>query len=452
MLSHVRNREQIHGYGYQKVQGFADYIRHHVPEVQWLWIDTCCINQDSDRELTEAINSMFRWYRDAEVCFAYLEDVPTTEDVEQFERSVWFTRGWTLQELLAPGLVVFLSKDWRVVGHKGSRGRSELSINIGAALETRISAICRIPEYILHDYSASETLTIEEKLRWIEHRETTREEDMSYCLLGILGVSMGIRYGDGQQRTKERLLRKAYSQSKILPGIGYADQEKSFAKRDDGHDEVFTPRQRLDLERVPDDIDQIKRPIQHMARLPISQDRGDSLAQLNATIASTSMQLSLLLQHQQKAQLQQLSTASSICTKYEVGSRRAYPPRDNVLRTDVSHKRQNDGKSQRTVRRNATRFREQGWRLVAGWSILSSRMYEVSLMHAASGWDICFRTYNEVSMNSDIVRSCRTGNLVEMRALVAAGKASLLDCCNNGTTLLYVSRLWVYVLDSTNRH
>jgi hypothetical protein len=114
MWEDVQERQRTDTAGYREVQGFVAYMRTHLPLVKWLWVDTCCIKQQSDRELSAAINSMFQWYRDAEVCLAYLEDVPTVSDMGTFAQSVWFRRGWTLQELLAPGVVIFLSRDWGI--------------------------------------------------------------------------------------------------------------------------------------------------------------------------------------------------------------------------------------------------------------------------------------------------------------------------------------------------
>lgn len=84
--------------GHRKVKGFAEYVRKNVEGIEWIWIDTCCINQDSSHELSEAINSMFKWYLHAQVCLAYLADVPSTSDTKSFERSAWFTRGWYVIE------------------------------------------------------------------------------------------------------------------------------------------------------------------------------------------------------------------------------------------------------------------------------------------------------------------------------------------------------------------
>nr|POE72713.1 vegetative incompatibility protein het-e-1 [Quercus suber] len=217
MWEDVQERKNVDKAGYQKVQGFVKYMKSQIPLVKWLWIDTCCIKQHADRELSEAINSMFRWYRNAEVCLAYLGDVPSADDVPTFERSVWFKRGWTLQELLAPSVVIFLSKDWKVIGHKGRSGygRNGTAVETGPSLEGRIAKITKIPEAILRNYEESISLSSEEKMAWIAGRDTLRGEDLSYCLLGILDVSMNIRYGDGQERTRARLMAKVSKRRKL---------------------------------------------------------------------------------------------------------------------------------------------------------------------------------------------------------------------------------------------
>ena len=86
--------------GHRKVKGCAEYVRKNVEGIEWIWIDTCCINQDSSQEVSESINSMFKWYLQAQVCFAYMADVPETSDMGSFERSVWSTRGWYDTRLL----------------------------------------------------------------------------------------------------------------------------------------------------------------------------------------------------------------------------------------------------------------------------------------------------------------------------------------------------------------
>jgi hypothetical protein len=196
--------------GMMKVYGFVNYIKENIPSIEYVWIDTCCIDQKSNPEVSESINSMFRWYSNAQVCIAYLRDVDN--DDSSFEHSEWFSRGWTLQELLASQVVVFLSRDWKVIGHKGpnvSSSITRMSFHTGPLLNRRVADATNIPESVLQDFqSAVATLDKDDIFKWMENRQTTREEDESYCLLGLLGVNMNIRYGEGRDPTKQRLLRK----------------------------------------------------------------------------------------------------------------------------------------------------------------------------------------------------------------------------------------------------
>ncbi len=107
-------------HGFKKLKGWCQKARKE--GFEWVWIDTCCIDKSSSAELSAAINAMFAWYSRASVCYAYLSDVRSDEDPthagSSFRRSRWFTRGWTLQELIAPAEVVFLAADWTEIGTK----------------------------------------------------------------------------------------------------------------------------------------------------------------------------------------------------------------------------------------------------------------------------------------------------------------------------------------------
>ena len=206
----IRGKRNTDKDGYVKVEGFAQYVRELVCDVEWLWIDTCCVNIESSQEVTEAVNSMFRWYADAEVCLAYLADVGNAENEHEFTQSGWFSRGWTLMELLAPGTVVFLSHRWETIGHKGGGGltKSGFHFNFGPSLESTLSTITGIPKDVLYDYRRSKSLSIEERLAWMRLRKVTIEEDMFYSLLGIFDVTMPVLYGEGAQRARKRLLKE----------------------------------------------------------------------------------------------------------------------------------------------------------------------------------------------------------------------------------------------------
>ncbi|OQO10188.1 hypothetical protein B0A48_04545 [Cryoendolithus antarcticus] len=196
--------------GYKKLEGFIAHVRSQHRSIKWLWIDTCCIDKTNAVELSEAINSMYKWYRRAEVCLAYLADVRYPDKVLQnirqdldlqrlFERSEWFTRGWTLQELVAPRNVIFLAANWRVIG---SRGGSTSML----PLEDVIASITHIPWNVLHDAAELESVNAEDRLQWASNRQTTREEDKWYCLYSLLDAPIGANYGEGARRARKRLL------------------------------------------------------------------------------------------------------------------------------------------------------------------------------------------------------------------------------------------------------
>ncbi|KAL8365583.1 hypothetical protein RB595_004413 [Gaeumannomyces hyphopodioides] len=159
------------------------------------WSDTCCIDKSDSAELSEAINSMFRWYQNSDVCYAYLEDVHVTHDRDDldgaFQKSRWFTRGWTLQELIAPPFVWFYTASWTEIGSRlGLKDAIASSTNIHAAL---------FEEGRLSEFSLAQQLS------WAAGRETTRPEDRAYSLLGLLGVAMSPIYGEGAVKAFRRM-------------------------------------------------------------------------------------------------------------------------------------------------------------------------------------------------------------------------------------------------------
>jgi hypothetical protein len=163
----------------------------------YMWIDTCCIDKSSSAELQEAINSMFKWYADSSICFVYLEDVcATTEDFESaMLESRWFTRGWTLQELVAPDKIIFHSQDWNELGTR-------------ASLASLISTKTNIDKKILTNPCPSFMIpgrSVANRMSWAAFRETTRPEDLAYCLLGIFDVNMPLLYGEGEEKAFFRL-------------------------------------------------------------------------------------------------------------------------------------------------------------------------------------------------------------------------------------------------------
>ncbi|KAH7311899.1 heterokaryon incompatibility protein-domain-containing protein [Rhexocercosporidium sp. MPI-PUGE-AT-0058] len=209
--------------GWNKILGSTIQAEKH--SCDYVWIDTCCIDKTSSAELSEAINSMFRWYRKSKVCFAYLEDVSKEPgwkviEIESNYEAVtppgsplpalsflpgsrWFTRGWTLQELIAPKTVYFYDSSWNEIGEKRQ-------------LEKEISKITGIDVDVLHDHGLLYTKSIARRMSWASRRETTKTEDIAYCLMGIFDVNMPLLYGEGERafiRLQEVIMQSYYDHS-----------------------------------------------------------------------------------------------------------------------------------------------------------------------------------------------------------------------------------------------
>ncbi|KAK7462393.1 hypothetical protein VKT23_007992 [Stygiomarasmius scandens] len=194
--------------GFQKIKNACKHALKY--GFTWIWIDSCCINKESSSELSEAINSMYTYYQGAQVCYAYLGDVCSLSgsgnEIESpwsvpsgFKECKWFTRGWTLQELLAPSNVIFFDKSWTQIGTKWD-------------LHNVITAITGIPTRVLLDGDIR-NISIAKRMSWAAHRQTTREEDRAYSLMGIFGVNMPPIYGEGGERAFLRLQHEIIKQS-----------------------------------------------------------------------------------------------------------------------------------------------------------------------------------------------------------------------------------------------
>ncbi|RYN46778.1 hypothetical protein AA0118_g12387 [Alternaria tenuissima] len=204
----MRNETGKDKRGYAKLKFCAEQATKD--GLEHFWVDTCCIDKSSSAELSEAITSMFRWYKNSAQCYVYLADVTTREEkvdhetldheapdvtwVSDFQTSRWFTRGWTLQELLAPRVVLFFSRDGRLLGDKSS-------------LEQHIHDVTSISISALRGASL-DSFSVEERMSWARSRITKREEDSAYSMLGIFGVSMVPIYGEEKAAALRRLRRE----------------------------------------------------------------------------------------------------------------------------------------------------------------------------------------------------------------------------------------------------
>lgn len=182
--------------------------------LKYAWVDTCCIDKTSSAELSESINSMFQWYQDAKICYVLLSDFELGKHSlnNDLKDCRWFTRGWCLQELIAPKHVDFYDVSWTCVGTRFE-------------LRALISDITGIPQTELRSPSALSEYPIARKMSWAAGRQTTRAEDSAYCLLGIFNVNMPLLYGEGAKaflRLQEEIMRQTNDMSIFACGTGVA--------------------------------------------------------------------------------------------------------------------------------------------------------------------------------------------------------------------------------------
>ncbi|KAN0099006.1 Heterokaryon incompatibility protein (HET) domain containing protein [Hyaloscypha variabilis] len=172
--------------GYQKILKTCE--RAEARGLFYAWVDTCCIDKSSSAELSESINSMFRWYSLSTLCFAWLEDwkPQAGSGLESMGRSRWFTRGWTLQELIAPKRVEFLDHDWTFRGDR-------------ATLAGTICEVTRIDSGVINGSRSLSEISVGRRMSWAASRETTRVEDRAYSLMGLFEINMPLLYGEGQK-------------------------------------------------------------------------------------------------------------------------------------------------------------------------------------------------------------------------------------------------------------
>ncbi|KAL5082864.1 hypothetical protein Trisim1_002747 [Trichoderma cf. simile WF8] len=235
ILSHTWEAEEItfqditQGHSYRESKkGWSKVIKCCQQAIEdnfeFVWIDTCCIDKSSSAELQEAINSMFKWYEMSLECYVYISDwtYPSVnagpqeiqKALRKYARSRWFTRGWTLQELLAPQSVRFFDSTWLEFGDKISL-REQIATATGISQKVLVDSV-------IDARRAMDFISIAQRMSWASNRTTTREEDIAYCLLGIFDVNMPLLYGEGHkafQRLQEEIIKKSDDQSILAWGF-----------------------------------------------------------------------------------------------------------------------------------------------------------------------------------------------------------------------------------------
>ncbi|KAI1748973.1 HET-domain-containing protein [Xylaria castorea] len=234
ILSHTWQEEEVMFHemrdissGYQLKAGFRKIITccdlAAARGIPYVWVDTCCIDKRHSAELSEALNSMYNYYRNAIECYIYLGDVPSSlsgsshgrsQQLSAVESSRWFTRGWTLQELIASSRREFYAQDWS-------------PIPVEDDLMTLIAKITGVDLNLLRNRELLSKYCIATRMSWASGRTTTRPEDTAYCLMGLFNVNMPILYGEGAKKAFRRLqteiMRTSFDQSIFIWRGPYAN-------------------------------------------------------------------------------------------------------------------------------------------------------------------------------------------------------------------------------------
>ncbi|KAL8959902.1 MAG: hypothetical protein Q9193_003308 [Seirophora villosa] len=176
----------------KKIREACKKARDREPPIEWLWCDTCCINKNNSEELTTSLNAMFEWYHKATVCYAYLKDVdwdPIRKQISKSvdmpsQESVWFERGWTLQELVAPRYMEFFDRNWNFMGTRDG-------------LSDKLQSVTGIAKDYLTGAASFKQASVATRIGWMAGRTTFEIEDIAYSMLGLLDISIPIYYGEG---------------------------------------------------------------------------------------------------------------------------------------------------------------------------------------------------------------------------------------------------------------
>jgi hypothetical protein len=240
ILSHTWGNDEVtfkdwRTSGWKEMKGFAKILgackQAKTDGFRYLWVDTCCIDKSSSAELAKAINSMYNWYRESEVCYAYLRDVSMPKRdrrvnymnfehaMKQFRESRWFTRGWTLQELLAPEKVIFFDSEWTCIGPLDN-------------LLDPVAEITGIDRSALNHTRPLEAFSTAQKFCWASNRSTHELEDEAYCLLGLCRISLHPNYGEGRKaflRLQEEVFRQGDDSVFVWDSSGSNRHSRLFA-------------------------------------------------------------------------------------------------------------------------------------------------------------------------------------------------------------------------------
>ncbi|KAG2160223.1 uncharacterized protein EDB93DRAFT_47699 [Suillus bovinus] len=206
--------------GIMKLQSFCKIARE--AHYRWAWMDTCCIDKNNNTEVQESLNSMFIWYRHSALTIVYLSDVPPSSKAGALVKSAWNSRGWTVQEFLAPKVILFYQSNWTLYLNDHSPNHKE-----SAAIMQELEDATGIDAHTVITFHPGMT-GAREKLRWASARVTTVQEDVAYSLFGIFDIHLPVIYGERKQNALGRLLQEIVAQSGDITALDWSGESSEF--------------------------------------------------------------------------------------------------------------------------------------------------------------------------------------------------------------------------------
>lgn len=210
--------------GLEKLRSFCRVTRDR--GYSWAWSDTCCIDKTSSAELQEAIGSMYTWYQRSSLTIVHLFGVTAASPLSALSSSIWFRRGWTLQELLAPPNLIFYSQDWSPCT-ASSIASAPSNVKNDPVMLKALQRTTGIPSQHLSEFrpGVDDART---RLQWASARLTTRPEDTAYSLFGIFDLHLPVLYGEAEEKALGRLLEQVISQSGDTSGLDWVGKASSY--------------------------------------------------------------------------------------------------------------------------------------------------------------------------------------------------------------------------------
>ncbi|OAX35521.1 hypothetical protein K503DRAFT_364265 [Rhizopogon vinicolor AM-OR11-026] len=216
-----KNVYELHALsGIAKSQSFCKTARD--AGYRWAWIDTCCIDQTNNVEVQQSVNSMFLWYRHAALTIIYLSDVPRSSKSGALAMSIWNKRGWTVQEFLAPKVVLFYQHDWTLYLDDRSPNHKDCP-----AIMRELGDATGIDAQALGAFYPG-MRGARDKLQWVSRRVTTLQEDVAYSLFGIFDVHLAVIYGEKKHNALGRLLQEVVAQSGDITCLDWVGKSSEF--------------------------------------------------------------------------------------------------------------------------------------------------------------------------------------------------------------------------------